>query len=119
MGSLSWRYTTLKEECIDLGTEGPRMNKVELSEALQGIPKWTRFAEKLGKSMTDEFKLDGVTVLIRELNTEETANEERDVLVYNHELQRFEFGVSPAEGSAPPWRVADRIDHFLNPDVEP
>ena len=93
------------------------MNTVELSEALQGIPKWTRFAEKLKKAMTDEFRLDGVTVLLRELSAEERMNEEHDVLIYNHERQRFEFGVRPAEGCSPPWRVADRIDYFLNPDV--
>ena len=29
---------------------------------MQGNPRWTRFADKLQKSMTDEFKLDGVTV---------------------------------------------------------
>src|SRR5205085_11455261 len=99
-------------------TERWRMNNVELDEPLTGDPKWIRFADKLKEAMTDEFKLDGITIVLRELTTEEKINEERDVLTFNHDRQLFEFGISPADHCPPAWKVADRIDSFLNPQVE-
>src|SRR5881296_3073950 len=45
---------------------GSRMNRVELDEALHGQPKWAAFARKLEKAMTEEYRLDGFTLVLRE-----------------------------------------------------
>jgi hypothetical protein len=91
------------------------MNTVELSNTLNKDVKWTRFADRLLKAMVDEYQLDGVTVLVRELTTEERGGEEPVVLAFNHDQQRFEFAVSAEDRCPTAWKVADRIDHFLNP----
>jgi hypothetical protein len=94
------------------------MNTIEMAATLHQDPKWIRFAEKLRQAMTDEFNLDGVTVFLRELTAEEIANNESEVLTFSQDRQSFEFGVSPTDHPPTAWKVADRIDHFLNPDVE-
>jgi len=94
------------------------MNRVELNGVLKADPKWAQFAEKLQSAMTDEFRLDGVTVFLRELTEEEKRNQERDVLTFNPTRQEFEFAVSPMGRCPTAWKIADRIDHFLNPDIE-
>jgi hypothetical protein len=91
------------------------MNTVELSESFIGKAKWTHFAEKLKKAMVDDFKLDGVAVFLREMTQEEKDGDESNVLAFNHQHQRFEFAVSPDDPAPTAWKVADRIDHFLNP----
>jgi hypothetical protein len=91
------------------------MNNIELQGSLSENPKWTKFAESLNKSMTEEFYLDGVTVVLRELTDQERANGENEVLVYFHERQLFEFGMESAGHFPSPWKVADRIEHFLHP----
>ena len=91
------------------------MNKVELAEALQGKRSWTKFAGKLEKAM-EEYQLDGITVVIRELTAKEMdADNDRQVLSFNHERQQFDFAIAPNESPPPAWTVADKIDHFLNP----
>jgi len=94
------------------------MNTIELKGPLQDNPKWTKFAEGLNKSMMEEFNLDGVTVVLRELNDQERANDENEVLIYFHERQLFEFAMDSTRHFPSPWKVADRIEHFLHPLAE-
>src|SRR6266850_5022845 len=94
------------------------MNKVELHQTVLGKAAWTKFAKKLEKAMIEEYHLDGVTVLLRELSKAEIANEESDLLTFKHESQRFEYALGPTERFPAAWKVADRIDHFLNPDPD-
>jgi len=94
------------------------MNKVELNEALNGNSKWAHFAEKLEKAMTEEFNLEDVTVVLRELTAEEKLNKEHEVLLYSHVRQQFEFAMSGEDRFPAPWKIADRIEHFLHPDIE-
>jgi hypothetical protein len=91
------------------------MNNIELDGSLSGNPKWTKFAEGLNKSMMEEFDLDGVTVILRERTAQERANEEKEILIYFHERQAFEFAMDSADHFPSPWKVADRIEHFLHP----
>ncbi len=91
------------------------MNKVELQEALRGKPEWAKFAHQLEQAMA-EYSLDGVTVCLREMNPHElTDDDEGTLLSFDHENQRFEFGIGPGERFPAAWKVADRIDYFLNP----
>jgi hypothetical protein len=92
------------------------MNVVELHAALKGLAKWQKFAEKLQKAMTEEYRLDGATVILRELTGDETLAGEHDLLTFNQDSQRFEFAVSPDQDPPPAWKIADRIDYFLNPN---
>jgi hypothetical protein len=97
-------------------TEDP--NEVELDEPVQRQAKWTRFAAQLRDAMA-EYPLEGVTILLREFNKAELADDDGgDVLTFNQETQRFEFAIHPARSFPPAWTVADRIDAFLNPDEE-
>ncbi len=94
------------------------MNRVELGNTLQGKPQWIKFTQKLAKAMK-EYPLDGVTVVVRELTTEEMNNDDdRQVLNFNSEKQLFEFAVGPNENPPAAWTIADRIDDFLNPDED-
>ncbi len=91
------------------------MNKVELAEALQGKRRWTKFAAELEKAM-QEYRLDGITIVIRQLTAKEMdADDDRQVLSFHHERQQFDFAIGPNEGPPAAWTVADKIDHFLNP----
>jgi hypothetical protein len=47
------------------------MNTIELDEAVRGNPRWAEFAAKLKEAMDDEYRLDGVTVVLREMTAEE------------------------------------------------
>jgi hypothetical protein len=94
------------------------MNNIELADSLSGNPKWTKFAQGLNKSMMEDFDLDGVSVVLRELTVQERANEEKEVLIYFHERQLFEFAMDSTDHFPAPWKVADRIDHFLHPLAE-
>ena len=93
-------------------------NKVELDDSVQTDAKWTKFAAQLKDAMA-EYPLEGVTILLRRFNAEELASDDGgDVLTFNQETQRFEFAIHPSRNFPPAWRVADRIDSFLNPDEE-
>jgi hypothetical protein len=50
-----------------------------------------------------------------------TAEEERDgeseLLTFNQENQRFDVALSASHKFPPAWKLADRIDGFLNPDA--
>jgi hypothetical protein len=94
------------------------MNVIELDETLRGDTRWTTFAAKLEAAMSHEYQLDGVTVALRELTAEEAVVESHDVLSFNQDTQRFEFALSPGQHLPAAWKVADRIDGFLNPDPE-
>src|SRR6266571_5001619 len=72
---------------------GARMNRVELDEALRGQPEWVAFARKLEKAMTKEYRLDGVTVMLRELAGAEADGPDAELLVFSQQNQRFEFAV--------------------------
>ena len=91
------------------------MNKIELQGSLNGNLRWTKFADGLNKSMMEEFNLDGVTVVLRELTVQERAKKEKEGLVYFHERQLFEFAMDSTDHFPSPWKVADRIEHFLHP----
>jgi hypothetical protein len=90
------------------------MNDVQLDGPLRGNAKWEEFAVKLQKSMADEYGLDGVTVVLRELSAEEAVREGGESLTFNQDSQRFEFGVGPAEKLPAAWKIADRIEQFLD-----
>jgi hypothetical protein len=92
------------------------MNIVELDEPLRGKPRWTKFAAKLEKAMTEEYRLDGVAVFLRELRAEEELSDNSELLTFSQERQRFEFAVGPAVSLPAAWKIADRIDGFLNPN---
>jgi len=93
------------------------MNTIELAGTLKSQAAWIKFAQKLDKAM-GEYPLD-VTVIIRELTPEElNADQDRQVLNFVQESQRFEFAVAPDEHPPAAWTIADRIDYFLNPDED-
>jgi len=94
------------------------MNTVEVDDALRGNAKWTKFADKLKQAMTDEYELDGVTVVLRELSAEESKHEDGELLAFHPDRQWFEFAVPAMDDLPSAWKIADRIDHFLNPDPE-
>jgi hypothetical protein len=91
------------------------MNNIELHGPLSKDLKWTKFADGLDKSMMEDFDLDGVSVVLRELTAQERANKEKEVLIYFHERQLFEFAMDSTDHFPAPWKVADRIEHFLHP----
>jgi len=93
------------------------MNTVELHHAIRLKPNWAKFADKLKNAMAD-YPLDGVTVVLREMSSEEMADEEADLLTFDQENQRFEFAIAPGGNFPAAWKVADRIDAFLNPDED-
>jgi len=94
------------------------MNVIELAETLREDARWTTFAAKLEAAMSHEYQLDGVTIALRELTAEEAVDEPRDRLTFNQDTQRFEFALGPGQHLPAAWKVADRIDGFLNPDPE-
>ena len=91
------------------------MNNIQFQGSLSENPKWVKFAEGLNKSLADDFNLGGVRVVLRELNDLERANSENEVLIYSHEQQLFEFAMDSKGHFPSPWKVADRIEHFLHP----
>jgi hypothetical protein len=93
------------------------MNIIELDEAVHGNPRWAEFAAKLKEAMDDEYRLDGVTVVLREMTAEECKDGESELLTLNQERQRFEFALPPGGMFPAAWKIADRIDSFLNPDA--
>ena len=93
------------------------MNNVELHEAVREKPDWAGFAAKLNTAMTDEYRLEGVSVVIREMTPEEESAGEHDLLTFNQVRQQFEVALSPSHKFPPAWKIADRIDGFLNPDA--
>jgi hypothetical protein len=93
------------------------MNTIELHEGLHGKPGWPKFAEALRKVMEEEYRLDGVTVVLREITAEEALAGEDELLTFNQESQRFEFALPPGGKFPAAWKIADRIDSFLNPDA--
>ena len=97
---------------------GSRMNRVELDEALHGQPKWAAFARKLEKAMTEEYRLDGVTVVLRELVGAEADGPDPELLTFNQKDQVFEFAVDSAKHLPAAWKIANRIDGFLNPNLK-
>ena len=94
------------------------MNIVELHTAIRQERRWIKFAEKLQKEMTEEYKLDGITVVLRELTADEAAVEGRESLTFNQTSQQFEFALAASEDLPAPWKIADRIGGFLNPDPD-
>ena len=93
------------------------MNTIELHETLSGKPGSAEFVEKLKTAMADEYGLDGVTVVLREMTAEEARENESELLTFSQQSQRFELGLRP-EGRFPAaWKIADKIDYFLNPDA--
>jgi hypothetical protein len=53
------------------------------------------------------------------MTADETRDGEQELLTFNLEGQRFEFALAPAHKFPAAWKIADRIDSFLNPDVDP
>jgi hypothetical protein len=94
------------------------MNSIELDGSLSDNPKWAKFAQGLNKTMMEDFDLDGVSVVLRELTVQERANQEKEVLIYFHDRQLFEFAMDSTDHFPAPWKVADRIEHFLHPLAE-
>jgi len=93
------------------------MNIIELHEAVRGNPRWVEFAARLKEAMEDEYRLDGVTVVLREMTAEEAQSGESELLTFSQGNQSFEFAL-PRGGKFPAaWKVSDRIDSFLNPDA--
>ena len=93
------------------------MNIIELQETLRGQLGWAEFVEKLKTAMADEYRLDGVTVVLREMTAEEALEDESDLLTFSQQSQRFELAVRQAARVPAAWEIADRIDSFLNPDA--
>ena len=94
------------------------MNVIELDEALRGKAGWPEFVEKLKTAMADEYSLDGVTVFLREMTAEEAALEnESELLTFSQQRQRFELALQTDSRFPAAWKIADRIDSFLNPDA--
>jgi hypothetical protein len=63
-----------------------------------------------------EYRLDGITIVIRELTTQEMdADPDRQVLSFNHDRQQFDFAIGSKESPPAAWTIADKIDYFLNP----
>ena len=92
------------------------MNIVELQDGLRGNLRWTEFADKLKAAMAEEYGLEGLTVVLREMTAEEAIEGEDDLLTFNQESQRFEVALLRGKFPAA-WKIADRIDCFLNPDA--
>jgi hypothetical protein len=93
------------------------MNNIQLHEAVRGNPRWEEFAAKLKEAMEDEYRLEGVTLVLREMTAEESQEGESELLTFNPGTQRVEFAL-PHGGKFPAaWKIADRIDSFLNPDT--
>src|SRR5438876_12245804 len=103
--------SVLMETEVDVTSQfrlnGSRMNRVELDEALHGKPKWAAFARKLEKAMTEEYRLDGVTVVLRELVGAEAGGPDPELLVFNLKVQVFEFVVYLANHLPAVWNIAD------------
>jgi hypothetical protein len=93
------------------------MNTIELHEAVREKPGWAEFAVKLKAAMTDEYRLDDIHVVVREMTAEEERDGETELLTFNPETQRFDLALSASHKFPPAWRLADRIDGFLNPDA--
>ena len=93
------------------------MNNVELHEAVREKPGWAEFAAKLKTAMTDEYRLEGVSVVVREMTAQEESDGEKALLNFNPVSQQFEVGLSPSHKFPAAWEIADRIDSFLNPDT--
>jgi hypothetical protein len=93
------------------------MNTIQLHEAVRENQRWLEFAAKLKEAMEEEYRLDGVTVVLREMTAEEAQIGESELLTFNPGSQSFEFAL-PHGGKFPAaWKVSDRIDSFLNPDA--
>ena len=90
------------------------MNDVLLDKQLLGNKKWEEFALKLQRALADEYALDGVTVVLREMTREEVEREGNEYLAFIQKTQRFEFALSPTEKLPAAWKIADRIEQFLN-----
>ena len=88
--------SVLMETEVDVTSQfrlnGSRMNRVELDEALHGQPKWAAFAEADGP--------------------------DPDLLTFNQKDQVFEFAVDPAKHLPAAWKIANKIDVFLNPNLK-
>ena len=93
------------------------MNTIELHETLRGKPAWAEFVDKLKTAMADEYRLDSVTVVLREMTAEEALENESELLTFSQHSQRFEVALRQAHRFPPAWEIADRIDSFLNPDA--
>jgi hypothetical protein len=93
------------------------VNIIELHETLRGKPGSDEFVEKLKTAMADEYGLDGVTVVLREMTAEEALEDEPELLTFSQQSQRFEFALRHAARFPAAWKIADRIDSFLNPDA--
>ena len=93
------------------------MNTVELHEGLHEKPGWPEFAENLKEAIAEEYRLDEVTVVLREMTAEEALAGEQDLLTFDQESQRFEFALPAGSKFPAAWKIADRIDYFLNPDA--
>jgi len=92
-------------------------NIIELHDVVNGKPGWAEFASKLKAAMTDEYSLEGVSVLLREMTADEALAGEDELLAFNPQSQRFEFALPPTGKFPAAWKIADRIDSFLNPDA--
>jgi hypothetical protein len=93
------------------------MNTIELHEGLREKSGWLKFAENLEMVMTEEYRLDGVTVVLRETTAKEMLDGEDELLTFSQASQHFEFALRPGGKFPAPWKIADRIDDFLNPNV--
>ena len=93
------------------------MNAIELDETLRGKAGWSEFVAKLKTAMADEYRLDGVTVFLREMTAEEALENESELLTFSQQRQRFELALQTAARFPAAWKIADRIDSFLNPDA--
>ena len=92
-------------------------NIIELHEGVNGKPGWAEFANELKVAMTEAYSLENVTVLLREMTADEALAGEDELLTFNQQIQRFEFALLPTGKFPPAWKIADRIDSFLNPDA--
>jgi hypothetical protein len=93
------------------------LNIIELHEGVNGKRGWAEFANTLKAAMTEEYALEGVTVVLREMTAEEALAGESDLLTFNQQSQRFEFALPPNSKFPGAWKIADRIDSFLNGDA--
>ena len=93
------------------------MNIVELDERLRAKPGSTDFVENLKAAIAEEYRLDGVTVFLREMTSDEALSGEDELLTFDQASQRFEFALRPAREFPAAWKIADRIDYSLNPDA--
>ena len=93
------------------------MNVIELDETLRGKAGWAEFVEKLKTAMADEYSLDGVTLFLREMTAEEALENEPELLTFSQQRQRFELALQSGARFPAAWKIADRIDSFLNPDA--